>query len=144
MDLRCLFNHLRIFWGSLPIFLIFCACAQNATAAGSGGGGGGGGGSGGYTPVVEAGVAFHTGTSGKSVTGTNGYILNFRSENKKGGWRWLAAFDFEFGKGSAAIGEGSSSFLLLGSAFQTGFQLYPLSSGRFQPFLGTSGVENFA
>jgi hypothetical protein len=93
-----------------------------------------------YAPVLEAGVNLHSGDTEKSITGTMGYFLGFKAEERKGFFRPLVGFQLESASGTAHLGTDEPDFSLLGASFLAGAHLFPFREGRFQPFVGGAGV----
>ncbi|HAR41454.1 MAG TPA: hypothetical protein DCS07_02290 [Bdellovibrionales bacterium] len=89
---------------------------------------------------MEAGVNFHAGNTGKSITGSNEYFMTFRAESRKGIWRPSIAADLGYAMGQASIGTETPTFTMMGAGFLGGVHLFPFSTGQFQPFFGGSGV----
>lgn len=100
----------------------------------------GGGNSGEYAPIIEVGTNFYTGNTGTSITGALGYQATFRAERRKGNFRTTMAADFSYAMGSTTVSESTSDFSLMGVGFLGGIHFFPFLTGRFQPFLGGSGV----
>lgn len=112
------------------LYVIACVAPFCAQAAGGGV----------YAPILELGANFHTGDSGKSITGANTYQVTFRAEQRKGMLRPSVAADLGYTSGTASIGADLPAFTMMGAGFLGGVHLFPFTSGRFQPFFGGSGV----
>ena len=108
-----------------------CFCGPAAFGAGGGGE---------YAPILETGVNFHSGDTGKSISGSNEYVVTFRAEKRKGMWRPTIAADLGYASGTASVGAESPSFTMMGAGFLGGVHLFPFTTGRFQPFVGGSGI----
>ncbi len=93
-----------------------------------------------YAPIIEVGANFHTGDTGKSITGASEYVVSFRAEKRKGRFRPTVAADLGYARGNASIGTHSPAFTMLGAGFLGGVHVFPFTSGRFQPFFGGSGI----
>lgn len=99
-----------------------------------------GGGASEFSPVAEIGVNFHTGLTGKSMTGALGQFVTFRAEGRKGFVRMQAASEVQTAVGKASIGAETPSGTLYGSGFLGGVHIFVIPVGRIQPFFGGSGV----
>jgi len=93
-----------------------------------------------YAPIMEAGINFHSGETGKSITGSYEYFMTFRAESRKGIWRPTVAADLVYSRGNASIGAELPSFTMMGAGFLGGVHLFPFPTGQLQPFFGGSGV----
>ncbi|MBI4924452.1 MAG: hypothetical protein HY843_00895 [Bdellovibrio sp.] len=93
-----------------------------------------------YAPAMDMGVAFFTGTSGKSMTGALAEYFNFRAEDRKGFFRPQAAMEILTAVGKASIGTDTPSASLYNASFIVGVHLFPFTAVRFAPFVGGSGV----
>jgi hypothetical protein len=93
-----------------------------------------------YLPIAETGMTFHTGTAVKSLGGSTGYFLAFRSEKKKGWFRPAVATQFDYGGGTAKINDEEPPYKLYGANFMLGGNLFIFGSSRFQPFIGLNGI----
>jgi hypothetical protein len=97
-----------------------------------------------YAPIVELGLLFHTGTTGTSITGTNGIGLSLSAEKRKKFIRPFGAFEFERASGLASVGDATPSYALYRGGFQGGIHFFPISGGRFDPFIGGGGHLSWA
>ena len=129
MDRR-VFNITLNFIAAFGLVLAFCS--EKSFARGSSGGD--------YAPVLDLGINFYTGTTGKSLTGSTGYFFNFRAEDSKGFFRPHAAMELSYSGGQASIGSDTPSSTMFGAGFLAGVHLFAFSTGRFQPFVGGNGV----
>ena len=91
-------------------------------------------------PIIELGALFHAGTTGKSITGANGYFVSFRSERERTFFRPSVAFKIDYSSGTASVGSASPNFTLFGASFTLGANFFIFGQGKFQPFVGGSGV----
>jgi hypothetical protein len=97
-------------------------------------------GAGGYSPILELGVNFHVGDTGKSLTGAQGYFMTIRAEKSRSVFRMHGAMDIQYAGGTASVGTDSPSFTLYGAAFLGGVHIAPFQESKFSPFFGGSGV----
>lgn len=97
-----------------------------------------------YAPILQTGINFHTGDTGKSLTGATGYVVTFRAEKRKGIFRPSMAADLNYASGNASIGSDTPTCTLMGLGFLGGVHIFPFTTGRFQPFFGGSGVFSWA
>ncbi len=115
-----------LFWALLGVGL----CSNRALAKGAGE----------VAPVAAIGVNFHTGVTGKSLTGALGQYVAFRAEARKGYFRPNAACEVQSSVGKASIGSDTPAATIYGSGFLAGFHVFLFPTGRFQPFFGGNGV----
>ncbi|MGK5088785.1 hypothetical protein WDW86_14605 [Bdellovibrionota bacterium FG-2] len=93
-----------------------------------------------YAPIVELGTTIHSGVTGKSLTGANGYFMAFRSERRKGLFRPEMAAELQRTSGNVTVGSEAADVTVLGAAFLGGFHCFFFKEGRFQPFVGANAV----
>lgn len=93
-----------------------------------------------YSQTLSAEIAFNTGSTTKSINGSNAYYLSFGAEKRKGMIRPRAGFDLGFGSGTAYLGSDTPGFTLFNGQFGLGASFFPFTVDRFQPFVGGSGV----
>lgn len=98
------------------------------------------GGGGEYAPVLGFGYKFFNGDTGKSITGSPGYVLHFRAEKRRGWLRTFADAEFEYSSGTASVGADAPGFSLFGGGFLGGANVFIFTTGRFQAFFGGAGV----
>ena len=89
-------------------------------------------------------LALHThwfsGGLEKSLTGSQGYVLQFFSETLGEYFRPNYAADFLFASGEASLNSTSLSCLMLGGFFSPGINIFPTPGSTFSPYVGASGV----
>lgn len=93
-----------------------------------------------YSQVIGVGMHFYTGAATGSLTGSNGYSLNFGAEKSKGFIRPSIGTVIQYATGTASISSTSSAFTLYEADFLAGFKIYPLQTGYIEPFVGANGV----
>ncbi len=93
-----------------------------------------------YSPIIEMGTILHSGTTGKSLTGTTGYYMAFRSEQRKGHFRPEMAAELQMTSGTITLDDIKVSTSVFGAAFLGGFHFFFFKEGSFQPFVGVNGV----
>jgi hypothetical protein len=91
-------------------------------------------------PVIEGGLQFISGVAEQSLTGSNAYILQFRSEGARQRFRPSVAAEFMYSSGNTSVTSSATPFTLYGGSFNPGYNIFAFKEGYFQPSIGVGAI----